>query len=258
MAQTTSDTNSMISHILLDIEGTTCPVSFVTDTLFPYAKSELSNYLEHHQSDPSICELINNAEAEWINDKDKASIRLRQELKESKQPKHLKIGAYLQLLISSDKKSTALKDIQGKIWKAGYTTGSITSEIFEDAHENLKKWHKKGYKLAVYSSGSIEAQRLLYKYTNRGDIEYLFSHWFDTHIGNKKKQSSYTTIALTMTCNPNNILFISDNNDECDAAKDAGFVTLYSLREGNPQMEPGDHPVILKLKDIDQWLNPKR
>ena len=248
----------MISHILLDIEGTTCPVSFVTDILFPYAKSELTNFLERHQDDPSIRKLVNDAEAEWNDDKDKASISLRHELEESRQPKHLKVGAYLQLLISSDKKSTALKDVQGKIWREGYTTGNISSELFEDAHENLREWYSKGYKLAVYSSGSVEAQRLLYKYTSKGDIGNIFSHWFDTHIGNKKNQKSYSTIASTMACEPKNILFVSDNREECDAAKDAGYLTLYSLREGNPQMEPGQHPVILNLEDIDQWLNPKR
>ena len=131
----------MISHILLDIEGTICPVSFVTDILFPYAKSELTNFLERHQDNPSIRQLVNDAEAEWNDDKDKASISLRHELEESRQPKYLKVGAYLQLLISSDKKSTALKDVQGKIWREGYTTGNISSELFEDAHENLKKWH---------------------------------------------------------------------------------------------------------------------
>ena len=248
----------MISHILLDIEGTTCPVSFVTDILFPYAKSELTNFLERHQDNPSISQLVNDAEAEWNDDKDKASISLRHDLEESKQPNYLKVGAYLQLLISSDRKSTALKDVQGKIWREGYTTGNISSELFEDAHENLKKWHSKGYKLAVYSSGSVEAQRLLYKYTSKGDIENLFSHWFDTHIGNKKNQKSYTTIASAMACEPKNILFASDNREECDAAKDAGCLTLYSLREGNPQTEPGEHPVIQNLADVDQWLNPKR
>ena len=248
----------MISHLLLDIEGTTCPVSFVTDILFPYAKSELTNFLERHQDNPSICQLVNDAEDEWNDDKGKASISLRLALEESKQPRYLRVGAYLELCISSDKKSTALKDIQGKIWRAGYTTGHISSELFEDAHENLKRWHAKGYKLAVYSSGSVEAQRLLYKYTSKGDIENLFSHWFDTHIGNKKNQKSYTTIASAMACKPRNILFVSDNREECDAAKDAGYLTLYSLREGNPQIEPGEHPVILNLADVDQWLNPKR
>ena len=88
----------MISHILLDIEGTTCPVSFVTDILFPYAKSELINFLERHQDNPSISQLVNDAEAEWNDDKDKASISLRHDLEESKQPNYLKVGAYLQAL----------------------------------------------------------------------------------------------------------------------------------------------------------------
>ena len=247
----------MISHILLDIEGTTCPVSFVTHTLFPYAQSELKNFLESHRNDPSTSQIIKNAEEEWRQDNGEDSMILMRQLDESQLPTHLKIEAYLQLLIKSDKKSTALKDIQGKIWREGYTTGKISSKLYEDAYKSLKRWHKQGSRLAVYSSGSVEAQHLLYKYTNKGDLEYLFSHWFDTHIGNKKSQSSYTAIALAMDCEPQNILFISDNNDECDAAMNAGLLTLYSLREGNPQQEPRDHPVIGSLEDVDQWLKPK-
>ena len=247
----------MISHILLDIEGTTCPVSFVTETLFPYAKSELKSFLDRHRNDPIINKLIHNAEDEWIKDNSEDSTRLRHESEKGQQTKRLKIEAYLQLLIEAVKKSTTLKDIQGKIWKEGYTTGRISSELFEDAHENLKRWHKQGYKLSVYSSGSIEAQHLLYKYTNKGDIENLFSYWFDTHIGNKKEPSSYKEIALVMGCKPQNILFISDNSDECDAARSAGLGTLYSMRDGNPQQEPRNHPVIRHLEEVEKWLTPK-
>ena len=244
----------MISHILLDIEGTTCPVSFVTETLFPYAQLALKEFLERLKDDPSISRLINNAEDEWMRDQDEQSTTLRQSSEKIQQPKYLKIESYLQLLIASDKKSTALKDIQGKIWKEGYTAGKITSELFEDAYEGLGKWHRQGFTLGIYSSGSVEAQRLLYKYTSRGDIENLFSHWFDTHIGNKKEQISYTTIASAMACKPQNILFISDNSDECDAAKRASLRTLYSLRKGNPQQDGKNHPIISNLGDVDQWL----
>ena len=244
----------MISHILLDIEGTTCPVSFVTNTLFPYAQTELKNFLEIHRNNPSINQLIKNADEEWRQDNDEHSAILRRQQDESQRPTHLKIEAYLQLLITADKKSTVLKDIQGKIWREGYTTGKISSEVYEDAHESLKRWYKQGFRLAVYSSGSVEAQHLLYKYTNKGDLEYLFSHWFDTHIGNKKEQISYTTIASAMACKPQNILFISDNSDECDAAKRASLRTLYSLRKGNPQQDAKNHPIISNLGDVDQWL----
>ena len=244
----------MISHILLDIEGTTCPVSFVTETLFPYAQSALQDFLERNKDDPFISQLINNAEDEWMRDQDKEIAKLRHQSEKMQQPKYLRVEAYLQLLIALDKKSTALKDIQGKVWKEGYTTGKITSRLFEDAYEGLKKWHKQGFTLGVYSSGSVEAQHLLYKYTSKGDIENLFSHWFDPHIGNKKEQISYTAIASAMGCEPQDILFISDNSDECDAAKSAGLSTLYSLRKGNPQQDAKDHPIISNLGDVDQWL----
>ena len=112
----------MISHILLDIEGTTCPVSFVTETLFPYAQSALKDFLERHKDDASISRLINNAEDEWMQDQDEESTTLRQQSEKTQQAKYLRVEAYLQLLIALDKKSTTLKDIQGKVWKEGYTT----------------------------------------------------------------------------------------------------------------------------------------
>ena len=111
----------MISNILLDIEGTTCPVSFVTETLFPYAQSALKDFLERHKDDASIIRLINNAEDEWMQDQDEESTTLRQQSEKMQQPKYLRVESYLQLLIALDKKSTTLKDIQGKVWREGYT-----------------------------------------------------------------------------------------------------------------------------------------
>ena len=125
-------------------------------------------------------------------------------------------------LIVIDKKSTALKDLQGEIWELGYNNGELKAELFPETVECLQQWHQQGITLSVYSSGSIHAQKLLYRYTSEGNLETLFSHWFDTHIGNKKNEKSYTTIASAMECKPRNILFVSDNREECDAAKDAG------------------------------------
>jgi enolase-phosphatase E1 len=223
----------------------------------PLCEIRIKKFSRSPQKRSIINQLIDNADNEWIQDNSEDSTRLRHQSEKEQQVKHLEIEAYLQLLIETDKKSTTLKDIQGKIWKEGYTTGRISSELFEDADENLKRWHKQGYRLSVYSSGSVEAQHLLYKYTNKGDIENLFSYWFDTHIGNKKEPSSYTEIASVMGCKPQNILFISDNSDECDAARSAGLGTLYSMRDGNPQQEPRNHPVIRHLEEVEKWLNPK-
>ena len=109
---------------------------------------------------------------------------------------------YLKHLISIDKKSTALKDLQGKIWEHGYNNGELKSQLFPETAECLRKWHEQGLTLSVYSSGSIQAQKLLYRHSPAGDLEKLFSHWFDTHTGPKKSTESYTKLPSSSTARP--------------------------------------------------------
>ena len=161
---------------------------------------------------------------------------------------------YLRHLISIDKKSTALKDLQGKIWEHGYINGELKSQLFPEAAECLHQWHKQGLTLSVYSSGSIQAQKLLYRHSSNGDLEDLFSHWFDTHTGPKKSTGSYTAIAKRLDSSPNNIWFVSDNGAECDSARSAGMHTLFSLRDGNPDCDPRDHMVIKSLHEVSTHI----
>ena len=106
----------------------------------------------------------------------------------------------------------------------------------------------------MYSSGSIQAQKLLYRHSSNGDLEDLFSHWFDTHTGPKKSTESYTTIAEKLHSSPNKIWFVSDNGAECDSARLAGMHTLFSLRDGNPDRDPRDHTVVQSLREVSALL----
>ena len=243
-----------ITHLLLDIEGTTCPVSFVSEVLFPYAKQSLSSYLNDHQEDLDLKNILQAAEREWDGDPSPDSIKLRQATRNQNLNFIDSIKVYFEHLINVDRKSTALKDLQGKIWDNGYRKGEITSHLFNETTECLKRWHSRKLSLSVYSSGSIQAQKLLYRHTNDGDLEHLFDHWFDTHTGNKKECESYRAIATKISTNPSKILFISDNGDECDAAGASGMETLFSLRDGNPDQNPRSHRVIKTLNDVDEYL----
>lgn len=243
-----------ITHLLLDIEGTTCPVSFVSEVLFPYAKQSLSSSLDDHQEDPDLKNILQEAEREWDRDPSPESINLRQATRNQNLNFIDSINVYFEHLINIDRKSTALKDLQGKIWDNGYRKGEITSQLFSETSECLKRWHRRQLSLSVYSSGSIQAQKLLYRHTNDGDLEDLFDHWFDTHTGNKKERESYRKIATKISTNPSKILFISDNGDECDAAGASGMETLFSLRDGNPDQNPRSHKVIRTLNDVDEYL----
>ena len=241
-------------HLLLDIEGTTCPVSFVSDVLFPFAKQELSHYIKQHWDKSPHDKPIQAAKKEWLDDQSPESMQLKQQVIQGGTEEVDGLIQYIKHLISIDKKSTALKDLQGKIWEHGYKNGELKSQLFPETSECLREWREQGLTLSVYSSGSIQAQKLLYRHSPAGDLEKLFSHWLDTHTGPKKSTNSYTRIAEQLNSSPNKIWFVSDNGAECDSAHSAGMHTLFSLREGNPDRDPRDHTVVQSLREVSAHL----
>ena len=245
----------MSQHLLLDIEGTTCPVTFVSNVLFPFAKRELSSYINQNGNDSTQNRYIQDAREEWAKDQSVESAELKRQVNDQQISEITGLTRYLEYLITVDRKSTALKDIQGQIWEYGYNNGQLKAELFPEAAECLMRWHQERIALSVYSSGSIRAQQLLYTHTSKGNLEPLFNQWFDTHTGPKKSAESYITIANQLNSNAENIWFVSDNGDECDAARTAGMHTLFSLRDGNPDRNPRDHAIIHTLRDISAHLS---
>ena len=245
-------------HLLLDIEGTTCPVSFVSDVLFPFAKQELSSYIKQNWNENTPDRIIQEAIIEWSDDQTSESMRLKEQVNQREINKVDGLIQYLRHLISIDKKSTALKELQGKLWEYGYSNGELKSELFPETAECLHQWHEQGLTLSVYSSGSIHAQQLLYRHSPEGNLENLFSHWFDTHTGPKKSTQSYTVIAHQLKSSPENIWFVSDSGAECDAARAAGMHTLFSLRDGNPDRDPRAHIAIKSLREVSTYLAAKQ
>ena len=240
-----------IRHLLLDIEGTTCPVSFVSETLFPYARQSLSSYIASHRSDPEVQDILNTARKEWSDDNTEASHQLRDKYRQQEGLQTSQaITDYLLLLIDIDKKSTALKDLQGKIWLHGYQSGEIKAELFRETPACLQKWSERNLAISSYSSGSIQAQKLIYQYSNSGDLTRHIQQWFDTHTGPKKEAESYSIISQKLETPPQAILFISDNAQECNAAKQADLCTLFSKREGNPDQNPQGHTAISSLSEV--------
>jgi enolase-phosphatase E1 len=240
-----------ISHLLLDIEGTTCPVDFVAGTLFPYARERLGNFLRSRGEEPAVRALVKEVEAAWRVDPDPKAKALRLDpaaAAMSSQPEG--VLPYLQWLIREDRKLTALKELQGLVWADGYASGELTAPLFSDVPEALRSWYRQGWILAVYSSGSVAAQQLLYGFSNAGDLRTLFDHWFDTRIGGKQSGDSYTTIANSMAVHPASVLFVSDAVAELEAAASAGMQVIFSDREGNPQRDPGPYPWISSFSQL--------
>ena len=240
----------MIQAIVLDIEGTTCPVDFVSHTLFPFAQKNLEETLNKRSGDAEINALVNETISEWITDSDPISQTMLEKTAQTL-PSTKEVCDYLQHLIQSDKKSTVLKELQGIIWKQGYASGELKSSLFPDVRPQLDHWKRNGLSLAVYSSGSIQAQKLLYGHTSEGDLTDRFSHWFDTRTGPKLVRQSYEIIAQKLGLPAEQVLFISDHPGECDAAQLSGMNAVFCLRKGNPHQTPGTHHLIHQLSDVD-------
>ncbi|MGA8278118.1 MAG: acireductone synthase [Rhodanobacteraceae bacterium] len=204
----------MISTILTDIEGTTSSISFVKDVLFPYARKRLPAFVETHSNDADVQHWLHEAgkEAELIS-------ATRQEIID------LLIG-----WIDADRKSTALKAIEGMIWEEGYLAGEFRAHFYEDAARCLRAWHASGKKLYVYSSGSVPAQKLFFGYSDAGDLRPLISGYFDTETGPKREVDSYRRIGKAIGVEPAQILFLSDVIEELDAAAAVGFRTTLVAR----------------------------
>ncbi|MCP9915389.1 acireductone synthase [Cyanobium sp. ATX 6F1] len=231
-----------ITHLLLDIEGTTCPVSFVAETLFPYARNHLAEYLERHRHEEPVRGLLDEAEQARAIDPEARAIGVDLD-------SHAQLVAYLGWLIDQDRKLPPLKQLQGLIWECGYENGELLAPLYSDVPPALRAWAMAGVNLAVYSSGSVTAQQLLYGHTTEGDLRDLFGHWFDTRTGPKQAMDSYKLIAAEMEVDPNQTLFISDSIAELEAAQSAGMKALFSDRPGNPAR---DNEGFARITHFDQ------
>ena len=198
--------------LLLDIEGTTTPIAFVTDTLFPYARARLASFLSG--------EGRANETAAFLAEMDR------------------------------DSKSTELKALQGRIWEDGYRSGELTGTVFEDVPRAFARWQAAGTPIAIFSSGSVLAQQWLFRRSSAGDLTPFISWYFDTEVGPKRDPASYARIATEVALPSASITFVSDVVAELDAARAAGMQTVMSLRPGNQPQPPHDHRVVHSFDEI--------
>lgn len=198
--------------ILLDIEGTTTPVGFVTETLFPYARQHMRAFLEP---------LGRGSEA-----------------------------AGLLAMMDRDSKAPELKDLQGRIWEAGYRAGALAGNVFEDVPRAFARWRAAGIPIGLYSSGSVLAQQWLFRTVPTGDLTPFIRWYFDAGVGGKREPASYARIAEEVGREPSAITFVSDTAAELDAAWMAGMKTILSVRPGNAPQPQNDHRVITTFDDL--------
>jgi len=237
---------------LLDIEGTTSPMAFVYEALFPYARTRLAGYLANHSAEPELLADLESLAGENVRDlADGAPAIVGVAPTLPIDPETLRsCNAYLLWLMDRDRKSTALKSLQGKVWASGYKAGELQGEVFPDVAPALERWHRTA-RVAIYSSGSVEAQKDLFKHTGFGDLTPLISAYFDTRTGPKTDPGSYQRIADAMCIAAAESVFVSDSPRELDAARQAGMKTVLSIRPGNSPVESvQSHPVIRTFADL--------
>ncbi len=227
--------------ILLDVEGTTSSISFVYDVLFAHAKAEVGDFLVRRRADADV-----RAAAAAIA----ATAGLP--APDLDDPESVARVAHAALdLMNRDVKDTGLKALQGMIWRSGFESGEIVAHVYDDVPPALAQWADSGLDVRIYSSGSIEAQRLFFGHTAHGDLaRYLRGH-YDTTTGPKREPPSYVRIAADMGLEPRQILFASDVGEELDAARAAGMATALVIRPGN--RPPGglyDHEPVASFAEI--------
>lgn len=228
------------SAVLLDIEGTTTPISFVHRILFPYAAAAVEEFLRLHRApdEPEVksacAAVLADATPEERALGDTAAVL-----------------AVVRRQMAADVKATGLKMLQGLIWQRGYESGALRGELFDDVPGCLRRFHEAGRKVAIYSSGSRLAQQLLFRHSVAGDLTPLFSGYFDTTSGSKREAASYAKIAAEWGQPPERVTFCSDVPAECLAAATAGMQAVIIMRPGNPPLPAGlDFPIHADLLRI--------
>ncbi|KAL1306494.1 hypothetical protein AAFC00_005189 [Neodothiora populina] len=235
-----------VDTVVLDIEGTVCPISFVKDTLFPYALTALSSVVKDRWDSPDFRPYRDAFPAEAQGSPEA-------------------FEAHVQDLTARDVKIAYLKNLQGYLWLAGYENGAYSTPLFEDVEPQLQHWKQSGLTLVIYSSGSVFAQKLLFRHVKRPqsspdeqngplNLSGLISDWFDTtNAGLKMEASSYSTISQRLGRASGGILFLSDNVKEVKAATEAGMKAIVVDRPGNAPLSEEDrktYKVVDSLYDI--------
>ena len=238
---------------LLDVEGTVAPISLVSEQLFPYARTHFSDFLKKHIDDPGVrADLVLLAEENEAETSPGVPRLPNVKFTGLVDGPRFRLDAlvYLIWLMDRDRKSTALKSLQGKIWKGGFESGQLKGTLFPDVPAAFERWAKRG-KVAIYSSGSVEAQQLLFRYSNYGDLTPLIAGYFDTRTGPKSDGRSYNEIAAKLAVSPAEAIFFSDVVRELDAAREAGCETRLVVREGNaPVADANGHKVLESFERI--------
>lgn len=228
-----------VDWVVVDIEGTTSATAFVAGDLYDYARLRLRPWIVEHAGEPAVA----------------AAVAQVVELT-GLPARGADVGAVVAALhrwMDDDRKETPLKTLQGMIWADAFERGDLSAHFFDDVVPALRRWHAAGVGLAVFSSGSVTAQRGWFAHSPDGDLSALVGGFFDTvNAGPKREASSYDAIARDLGAAPGRILFLSDVTAELDGATGAGWRAVGLARRGEPNATAdfADHPVVDSFDQI--------
>ena len=240
--------------ILLDIEGTTSSVSFVYDVMFPYVRKHLTFEVFSNWLEPEYIEAFHEIAKDAGHESLDAWLKQHKLTRENPLRAAEIVCKEVTRQMDADIKATGLKQLQGLIWKSGFESGELKSHVYDDVPPALVAWNAAGKDVRIYSSGSVQAQRLFFGYTIAGNLLSQFRGHYDTTTGPKKEADSYRKIAAEFNLPPADILFLSDLVAELDAARTAGMQTILCFRPGNAasQVSTGPpHPQIENFAQVE-------
>ncbi len=244
---TTSLRDAGIRIVLLDIEGTTTPIAFVHDVLFPFARARVRDWLLARPfAGAEVQEIAAGLRQEY--DAETAGAQSPQGSREWNLDE---IVGRVYALMDQDRKSTALKLLQGKIWQEGYASGALTSDVYADVPAALARWTRAGIGVGIFSSGSVLAQQLLFRHSTAGDLTPYLRWHFDTSVGPKVESESYRRIATALDAPAHSVLFVSDVVRELDAATEAGMQTRLCVRPPAARPAAAHHAIVETFDGFD-------
>jgi enolase-phosphatase E1 len=235
--------------LLLDVEGTTTPLDFVHATLFPYAAAHVEEFLRRHGQEDDCAALLEEFRSRRESDARQVS-GVPPWSDATPDERLCSATTYIRWLIEHDSKIAPLKALEGKIWEAGYHSGELCGSVYPDVPRAFARWRAQGRRIAIFSSGSVLAQKLLFGYSSAGDLSRYVDDYFDTTTGAKREAESYRRIAAWLGLAPGEVLFLSDVPAELDAARSAGMQMGLCLRPRASEPDAPAHPILRNFDDL--------
>jgi enolase-phosphatase E1 len=239
--------------ILLDVEGTTTPIEFVHQGLFSFARARLGDHLRDHLDEADVQDGVRELRDQREDD-ERAGLDPPPWRDDDVAHGLESATRYCLWLIAADRKVPALKALQGRVWEVGYLSGELRGELYPDVASALARWHAGGMQIAIFSSGSVLSQRLLFAHSTDGDLSAAIDAYFDTRTGPKREPPSYGRIAAELGVDTASLLFVSDTREELDAAAAAGVRTALCDRSASAARAGCAHPVISSFDELEPVL----